>query len=44
MRINMLSAKNNYQDVAAVITAMTDGKQPFLFETVKAVLSDPCIS
>jgi glycosyltransferase involved in cell wall biosynthesis len=44
MGTNMLNVqKNNYRDVAAVITAMTDGEQPFLFETVKAVLSDPCI-
>ena len=28
------------QAVAAIITAMTDGEQPFLFETVEAVLAD----
>ena len=31
------------QDVAAIITAMTDGEQPFLAETVEAALSDPGI-
>lgn len=31
------------QDVAAIITAMTDGEQPFLAKTVKAALSDPGI-
>jgi hypothetical protein len=31
------------QDVAAVITAMTDGEQPFLSETMKAALWDPGI-
>jgi hypothetical protein len=36
--------QDHYQDVAAIITAMTDGEQPFLFETVKAIVSDPCIS
>jgi Glycosyltransferase like family 2 len=28
------------QVVAAIITAMTDGEQPFLFETIEAVLAD----
>jgi hypothetical protein len=36
--------QNNYQDVAAIITAMTDGERPFLLATVEAVLSDPCIA
>jgi hypothetical protein len=35
--------KYDRQDVAAIITAMTDDEQPFLLETVKAVLADPCI-
>jgi glycosyltransferase involved in cell wall biosynthesis len=39
----MNAQKNNYQDVAAIITAMTDSEQPFLFEAVEAALSDPCI-
>ena len=30
-------------DVAAIVTAMTEGEQPFLFETVEAVLADPSI-
>lgn len=36
--------QGNYQDVAAIITAMTDGEKPFLFETVEAVLTDSSIS
>ena len=35
--------QDNCQDVAAIITAMTDGEEPFLFETVEAVLADPVI-
>jgi hypothetical protein len=35
--------QNSEQDVAAIVTAMTDGEQPFLFETVEAVLADPGI-
>lgn len=35
--------RGNYQDVAAIITAMTDSEEPFLFETVEAVLADPSI-
>lgn len=31
------------QDVAAIITAMTDSEQPFLYQTVDAVLTDPGI-
>ncbi len=31
-------------DVTAIIIAMTDGEQPFLPDTMKAVLSDPCIA
>jgi hypothetical protein len=36
--------QTNYQDVAGVITAMTDGEKPYLFETTAAVLADPSIS
>ncbi|WP_414549660.1 hypothetical protein [Anabaena sp. CCY 0017] len=36
--------KCNIQDVAAVITAMTDREQPFLRDTVEAVISDPSIA
>lgn len=32
-----------FQDVAAIITAMTDGEQPFLFDAVSAVFSDLAI-
>lgn len=32
--------KQGYQDVSAIITAMTDGERPFLKETVAAVLSN----
>lgn len=32
--------QSNHQDVTAIITAMTDGERPFLYETVKAVLAD----
>lgn len=32
-----------HQDVAAIITAMTDGEEPFLFETLEATLTDPSI-
>lgn len=35
--------KCDLQDVAAIITAMTDGEQPFLRNTVEAVLCDPGI-
>lgn len=35
--------KCDNQDVAAIVTAMTDGEQPFLYRTVDAVLSDPGI-
>ena len=35
--------ENNDRDVAAVIVAMTDAEQPFLLETMRSVLSDPCI-
>jgi hypothetical protein len=31
-------------DVAAIVTAMTDGEASFLFETVRAVLRDSCIA
>jgi glycosyltransferase involved in cell wall biosynthesis len=44
MATNMFNAqKDNYQPVAAIITAMTDGEQSFLFETLQAVLLDPYI-
>ncbi len=36
--------QDTYQDVAAIITAMTDDEKPFLFETVEAVLTDLSIS
>jgi glycosyltransferase involved in cell wall biosynthesis len=32
-----------HQDVAAIVTAMTDSEQPFLHETVSAILADPGI-
>ncbi len=35
--------KCNNQDVAAIITGMTDAEKPFIFETVEAVLADPGI-
>jgi hypothetical protein len=34
---------NSYQDVAAIITAMTDAEQPFLYETVQSVMADTSI-
>jgi glycosyltransferase involved in cell wall biosynthesis len=41
---NILSVQNDdAQDVAAIITAMTDGEQPFLSKTVEVALSDPGI-
>lgn len=40
----MDSKTENFEDVAAIITAMTDGEQPFLFDAVNAVLSDLDIS
>lgn len=44
MKINALVTQtNDCQDVAAIITAMTDGEQPFLAKTVEAVLLDHCI-
>lgn len=36
-------AERDLADVAAIITAMTDGERDFLLETVEAVLSDRCI-
>lgn len=30
-------------DVGAIVTAMTDGEQPFIYDTIKSVLSDPLI-
>jgi hypothetical protein len=35
--------KSNIQDVAAVITAMTDDEQPFLLQTLEAVFTDDSI-
>ncbi len=35
--------EQNFHDVSAIITAMTDGEQFFLYDTVKTVLSDTCI-
>jgi glycosyltransferase involved in cell wall biosynthesis len=35
--------KGTYRDVAAIITAMTDGERPFLCQTVEAVIADPNI-
>jgi len=32
--------ENDSQDVAAIVTAMTDGEQPFLYDTMTAVLSE----
>lgn len=44
MGIDTLSVqRDDFQDVAAIITAMTDGEQPFLSKAVEAVLSDPGI-
>lgn len=44
MGIDTFSAQSDdCQDVAAIITAMTDGEQPFLSKTVEAALSDPGI-
>lgn len=34
----------NSQDVAAIITAMTDAEEPFVRDTVESVLSDPGIA
>jgi glycosyltransferase involved in cell wall biosynthesis len=39
-----IATQDHYQDVAAIVTAMTDGEQPFLFETLEATLSDPGIA
>jgi hypothetical protein len=39
----LTSSIDKNQDVAAVITAMTDGEKPFLSETVQSALSDPGI-
>jgi glycosyltransferase involved in cell wall biosynthesis len=45
MVINTLGTQNDdFQDVAAVVTAMTDGEKPFLSKTLEAVLLDPGIS
>jgi hypothetical protein len=35
--------KEKYQDVTAIITAMTDDEQPFLLETVSSVVADSSI-
>lgn len=51
MILNFLEKQENipnmqqasYQDVATIITAMTEGERPFLYETVEAVLADPNI-
>ncbi len=40
----MHKTTEGFQDVAAIITAMTDGEQLFLFDTINAVLSDDNIS
>jgi hypothetical protein len=32
--------RDGYQDVAAIITAMTDAEQPFLYETVQSIMAD----
>lgn len=31
------------EDVGAIVTAMTDSEQPFVYDTIKSVLSDPLI-
>jgi glycosyltransferase involved in cell wall biosynthesis len=36
--------KSDSQDVTAIVTAMTDGEQFFLYDSMEAVLSDPGIS
>jgi hypothetical protein len=36
--------KDFYDDVAAIITAMTDDEKPFLLETLESVLMDPDIA
>ncbi|WP_242541854.1 hypothetical protein [Leptolyngbya sp. Cla-17] len=35
---------DDFNDVAAIITAMTDAEQPFVSDTLKSVLSDPGIA
>ena len=35
--------ESDYKDVAAIITAMTDGEESFLFEALEATLTDPSI-
>lgn len=34
---------SDFNDVAAIVTAMTDSERPFLQDTLRAVLEDPCI-
>jgi hypothetical protein len=43
MRKNTLDKRVIKQDVAAIVTAMTDHEQPFLFQAIEAVIADPCI-
>jgi len=35
-----VASSENFNDVAAIITSMTDGEKPFLYEAVKSVLSE----
>ena len=37
-------SSDDFNDVAAIVTAMTDAEQPFVSDTLKSVLSDPGIA
>ena len=39
----VVEQQDNYQDVAAIVTSMTDDEKPFLLETVESIFSDPGI-
>jgi hypothetical protein len=39
-----MNRDSKFKDVAAIVTAMTDGERPFLQDALKAVLEDPGIS
>jgi hypothetical protein len=43
MRKNTLDKRVIKQDVTAIVTAMTDNEQPFLFRAIEAVMADPSI-
>lgn len=36
-------SSDDFNDVAAIVTAMTDAEQPFIIDTLKSVFSDPGI-